>query len=89
MRYTHFITLPTSDFIRLKAVEGIRSYAILPDTVDHVLSVKINGIELKYTFNTISKELTLLPVGRSNMVLVEYYSVAKDREMKLKSILDD
>lgn len=84
MKYTHFITLPTSDFI----VEGIRNYAILPDTVDHVLSVKINGIELKYTFNTISKELTLLPVGRS-MVLVEYYSVAKDREIKLKSILDE
>lgn len=80
MRVYHYLTVTMTQTQR---------QVILPDCVDSVLSVTLDSYELKYTFNTNSKNLTIhyIPLYQE-LVKVKYYSVSKDRENKINDLLD-
>lgn len=57
----------------------------LPSYVDNVLSAKIGGYIIPFSFHCESKNICFL--YNNGDILIEYYSVAKDREMKLNQLL--
>lgn len=59
----------------------------LPSYVDSVLSAKIGGYSIPFSFNCKSKGIGFL--HNNGTILIEYYSVAKDREMKLNQLLKE